>query len=462
MKTEKEFTIDELVAVLNSVKDAIFIDDRDGVTLWCNEACAQLYEIERGDIVGKSAGELERQGVFSPSVTIKVMEEKKEVTLIHENRVGKQILSTGIPVFDENGEISQIITTSRDITELSHLQKELESAQSKLKKLHIPHKYGDEEIVAVSQPMYNVLQLAKRLADVDSTVLITGESGVGKGLIAKYLHKNGHRKNKPFVTVNCGAIPENLMESELFGYERGAFTGSRAEGKIGLFQEAEGGTIFLDEISELPLNLQVKLLQVIQEREFKRVGGVKSIPVDVRIISATNRELRSLVEQGKFREDLYYRLNVVPINVPPLRERKEDILPLIHTSLYQLNTRLGENKVIDPQALAILLTYSWPGNAREVENIIERLVITTRDSVVKPENVPSYLLEHSRKQPEGKGDKSFSEAVAEFEKDLLESALKKHGSTRSMAKALGVSQPTVVRKMGRYGIRNERDTYSNR
>jgi len=310
----------------------------------------------------------------------------------------------------------------------------------------------------VSQAMYNVLQLAKRLADVDSTVLITGESGVGKGLIAKYLHKNGHRKNKPFVTVNCGAIPENLMESELFGYERGAFTGSRAEGKMGLFQEAEGGTIFLDEISELPLNLQVKLLQVIQEREFKKVGGVKSIPVDVRIISATNRELRSLVEIGKFREDLYYRLNVVPINVPPLRERREDILPLIHTSLYQLNAKLGESKTIDPQALAILLTYSWPGNAREVENIIERLVITTRDSVVKPENLPSYLLEHSGTRHPIRSERSLAEAVEEVEKELLESALKKHGSTRTVAKVLGVSQPTVVRKMSKYGIKSKSDT----
>lgn len=457
-KVEKEFTIDELVSVLNSVKDAIFIDDKDGITLWCNEACTHLYDIRREDVIGVSAQELEKAGVFSPSVTIKVMDEKKEITLIHENRAGKQLLSTGIPIFSPDGEISQIITTSRDITELSHLQKELESVQSKLKKLHAPHKYGDEEIVAVSQPMYNVLQLAKRLADVDSTVLITGESGVGKGLIAKYLHKNGHRKNKPFVTVNCGAIPENLMESELFGYERGAFTGSRSEGKMGLFQEAEGGTIFLDEISELPLNLQVKLLQVIQEREFKKVGGVKSIPVDVRIISATNRELRSLVEIGKFREDLYYRLNVVPINVPPLRERREDILPLIHTSLYQLNAKLGESKTIDPQALAILLTYSWPGNAREVENIIERLVITTRDSVVKPENLPSYLLEHSGTRHPIRSERSLAEAVEEVEKELLESALKKHGSTRTVAKVLGVSQPTVVRKMSKYGIKSKSDT----
>jgi TyrR family helix-turn-helix protein len=248
------------------------------------------------------------------------------------------------------------------------------------------------------------------------------------------------------------------MESELFGYERGAFTGSRAEGKTGLFQEAEGGTIFLDEISELPLNLQVKLLQVIQERELKKVGGVKSIPVDVRIISATNRELRSLVELGKFREDLYYRLNVVPINVPPLRERREDILPLIHTSLYHLNAKLGESKTIDPQALAILLTYSWPGNAREVENIIERLVITTRDSVVKPENLPSYLLEHSGSRHQTHTEKSLPEAVAEVEKELLESALKKHRSTRIAAKALGVSQPTVVRKMNKYGIQSRSDT----
>jgi transcriptional regulator with PAS, ATPase and Fis domain len=254
------------------------------------------------------------------------------------------------------------------------------------------------------------------------------------------------------VTVNCGAIPENLMESELFGYERGAFTGSRVEGKVGLFEEAEGGTIFLDEISELPLNLQVKLLQVIQEREFKKVGGVKGIPVDVRIISATNQELRNLVEEGAFREDLYYRLNVVPINVPPLRERTEDILPLIHSALYKLNEKIGEDKIISSEALAILLTYQWPGNAREVENIIERLVITTKDEVVMPENLPPYILEASHQNKNQRIGKSLQENLDITEKEILVETMKNYSTTRAMAKVLGVSQPTVVRKMAKHNL----------
>lgn len=446
------FTIEELTAVLDSIKDAIFIDDKNGITLWCNKTCETLYNISKEDVIGISARDLEKQGIFTPSVTVRVLEEKEEVSLIHENKMGKHLLSTGIPLFAKDGSITQIITTSRDITELNHLQKELERVQRKLNTLNSPQKYGDEEIVAVSQAMYNVLLLAKRLADVDSTVLITGESGVGKGLIARYLHKNGHRKDKPMVTVNCGAIPENLMESELFGYERGAFTGSRVEGKVGLFEEAQGGTIFLDEISELPLNLQVKLLQVIQEREFKKVGGVKGIPVDVRIISATNQELRNLVEEGAFREDLYYRLNVVPINVPPLRERTEDILPLIHSALYKLNEKIGEDKIISSEALAILLTYQWPGNAREVENIIERLVITTKDEVVMPENLPPYLLEASHQNKNQRAGKSLQEKLDITEKEILVEAMKNHSTTRAMAKVLGISQPTVVRKMAKHNL----------
>ena len=446
------FTIEELTAVLDSIKDAIFIDDKNGITLWCNKTCEALYNIKKEDVIGISAGELEKQGVFTPSVTVRVLEQQEEVSLIHENKIGKHLLSTGIPIFSEDGTITQIITTSRDITEINHLQKELERVQRKLNTLNAPQKYGDEEIVAASQAMYNVLLLAKRLADVDSTVLITGESGVGKGLIARYLHKNGPRKDKPMVTVNCGAIPENLIESELFGYERGAFTGSRVEGKVGLFEEAEGGTIFLYEISELPLNLQVKLLQVIQEREFKKVGGVKGIPVDVRIISATNQELRNLVEEGAFREDLYYRLNVVPINVPPLRERTEDILPLIHSALYKLNEKIGEDKIISSEALAILLTYQWPGNAREVENIIERLVITTKDGVVMPENLPPYLLEASHQNKNQRVGKTLQENLDITEKEILVEAMKNYSTTRAMAKALGVSQPTVVRKIAKHKL----------
>jgi transcriptional regulator with PAS, ATPase and Fis domain len=353
---------------------------------------------------------------------------------------------------DAENNMSKIITTTHDITELINLQNQLESVQNTLSGLKAQEGFSD--IVANSPSMYNVIQLTKRLSDVDSTVLITGESGVGKGVIAKLLHENGSRKDHPFVKVNCGAIPENLIESELFGYESGAFTGSRKDGKKGLFETANKGIIFLDEISELPLNLQVKLLQVIQEREVTRIGSVESIPIDVRIISATNKDLMSLVHEGKFREDLYYRLNVVPISIPPLRERPEDIIPMIRIFLNQNNIKMKEHKEIDSKTIAILMKYAWPGNVRELQNIIERLVITTKGTVIMPENLPSFIYETAA----GEGGlavpvvRSLKDALAYSEREILLKAQEQYKTTRAMAKALGISQPTVVRKMQKYAI----------
>lgn len=449
-------SIHDLVPILDSISDAIFIDDAQGYTIWTNRASEELYKINREEVIGKHVSFLESEGIFTPSVARVVMEERKEVNIIHENRDGKRLLTTGIPIMDKHGVMTKIITTTHDITELINLQNELESIQNKLHGLNEQEvKLIDEGIVANSPSMQNVIQLSKRLSDIDSTVLITGESGVGKGVIAKLMHENGSRKSYPFVKVNCGAIPENLMESELFGYESGAFTGSRRAGKKGLFEAADKGTIFLDEISELPLNLQVKLLQVIQEREFKKVGGIQSIPIDVRIISATNKDLHALVLQGKFREDLYYRLNVVPISIPPLRERPEDIIPMIRRFLNKTNTKMKEHKEIDSRAIAILMKYPWPGNVRELENIIERLVITTKGSTILPENLPIFLYpaeetgEDMLKLPP---KSNLKQALAHAEQEILLKALEKHKSTRAMAKALGVSQPTIVRKLQKYQI----------
>ena len=446
-----DLSIDELIPILDSISDAIFIDDAQGFTIWINKASEELYRIKREDVIGKHVSFLEREGIFTPSVARLVMEQKKEVTIIHQNRDGKRLLTTGIPIMDAENNMTKIITTTHDTTELVNLQNELESVQNALSGLNAAEGFGG--IVANSPAMYNVIQLTKRLADVDSTVLITGESGVGKGVIARLLHENGSRKGYPFVKVNCGAIPENLIESELFGYETGAFTGSRREGKKGLFETADKGTIFLDEISELPLNLQVKLLQVIQEREIVRVGGVESIPINVRIIAATNKDLLTLVNEGKFREDLYYRLNVVPINIPPLRERPEDIIPMIRIFLNENNKKMKEHKEIDSKAIAILIKYPWPGNVRELQNIIERLVITTKGSTILPQNLPSFIHEAVKG-----GDtripaaKSLKAALEHAEREILLKAKKQYKTTRAMAKALGVSQPTIVRKLQKYRI----------
>jgi len=450
--TLSDLSIDELIPILDSISDAIFIDDAQGFTIWINKASEELYKIKRKDVIGKHVSFLEREGIFTPSVARIVMEQKKEVSIIHQNKDGKRLLTTGIPIMDADNNITKIITTTHDTTELVNLQNELESVQNALSGLNTQE--GFSGIVANSPSMYNVIQLTRRLSDVDSTVLITGESGVGKGVIARLLHENGSRKNYPFIKLNCGAIPENLIESELFGYESGAFTGSRKEGKKGLFETADKGTIFLDEISELPLNLQVKLLQVIQEREIVRVGGVESIPINVRIIAATNKDLMSLVNEGKFREDLYYRLNVVPINIPPLRERPEDIIPMIRIFLNQNNKKMKEHKEIDSKAIAILIKYPWPGNVRELQNIIERLVITTKGPIIMPQNLPSFIHEATRGAngtdiPAGKNLKA---ALEHAEREILLKAKKQYKTTRAIAKALGVSQPTVVRKFQKYHI----------
>ncbi|MDO4746194.1 MAG: sigma 54-interacting transcriptional regulator [Bacillota bacterium] len=446
----------KLLPLMDSITDAIFIDDKDGICIWCNKACEELYNISINDVRGRHVEELEQSGIFSPSVTKRVLQEQREITIIHENKHGKKLLTTGMPIMDDDDKILKVITTSRDITQLTVASDNADITPAPLINVNdiknFDEDLDDTDVIADSLAMQNVMSLTKKLATVNSTVLITGESGVGKGMIARILHEEGNRSSGPFVTVNCGAIPENLIESELFGYVPGAFTGSRAEGKRGLFEAAQNGTIFLDEISELPLNLQVNLLRVIQEREITPVGGVESIPIDVRIVSATNKPLRELVKQGKFREDLFYRLNVVPILVPPLRDRPEDLLPLIHSNLVKCNERLNENKKITPEAMSVLYKYPWPGNIRELQNIIERLTITTNGNLITEENLPVFLKQEAKTNANTNVNLSLAEAMEKAEKAILEKALADYGSTRAMAKALQVSQPTIVRKLHRYNL----------
>ncbi len=448
---------EDLLPIFDGISDAVFIDDSNGTCLWCNKVCEDLYQISFDDVYGKHVDVLEHMGIFSPSVTKRVMEENREITIIHENKHGKKLLTTGTPIF-QNGKIAAVITTSRDITRLTNPQDQTAIAAGSVININDfkNHEFVAEGVIANSVTMQSVMSLTKKLAMVNSTVLIIGESGVGKGLIERVLHEEGHRSGGPFISVNCGAIPESLIESELFGYVSGAFTGSRAEGKRGFFEAAQNGTIFLDEISELPLNLQVKLLRVIQEREITPVGGVDPVPVDVRIVSATNKSLRDLVKEGKFREDLYYRLNVVPIKVPPLRDRPEDLLPLIRSNLMKCNEKLNENKTISPDALTVLFKYPWPGNIRELQNIIERLTITTNGDIITEDCLPVYIRQEAEVNANENVNLSLASAMEKAERDILKKALTEYGSTRAMAKALQVSQPTIVRKLHKYGLSTDR------
>ena len=450
----------EMEAIFNSSYDEIYVTDGEGYTIRVNKASERFYGMKAEEIVGKHVSKLEELGLFSPSITPQVLKSKKRTTLIQTTKSGQKIIVTANPVFDEKGQIIRVVTNSRDITELSSLRQRLEDTEklmdnyrSEIAKLR-KERIKTTEIINKSASMQQILALAGKVAAVDSTVLIEGESGVGKGVVALRIHQLSKRKEFPFITINCGAIPENLMESELFGYEGGAFTGAKKEGKKGLFEIAGNGTVFLDEISELPLNLQVKLLHVIQDRRLRRVGGNDYIEVNARILAATNRNIPRLVKERKFREDLYYRLNVVPIIVPPLRSRKEDIPILIEHFLEAFLEKYELRKIIAPETLELLIKYNWPGNVRELENLVERVVVTVDTLEILPGHLPDYIL-----HADGSTEKVFvmdicplKNATEELERQLLNKALIKFHNTYRMADALEVNQSTVVRKMQRYGI----------
>ena len=448
---------DELDATIQNSYDAIYIVDANGITRKTNDAIERLTGIPKEYYIGKDMRYLEKRGIVKKSVSFEVMKKKQPVTMIQETSMGKVLLMTGSPVFNDEGEVIRVVTNLRDISELNQLKEEL----SRLRKFHA----RDEPAIVVSPEMKQVMELAGRVAETDTTVLLLGESGVGKEVIARMIHKNSNRYEKgAFIKVNCGAIPEELLESELFGYESGAFTGAKKEGKAGLFELAHNGTLFLDEIGEMPVHLQVKLLRVLQDQEYRRLGGVKTIKVNVRIIAATNRDLKKMVAEGKFREDLYYRLCVVPIEIPPLRKRPEDILPMIRFYLDKYNRKYKTNKHLAKRTLRILQNYHWPGNIREVANLIERLLVTTPSHEILPEHLPFSSGEKRQIQKEITDAGDFLDAekhgglkkvMKQIERQIITSAFQKHKSSYAVAKALKISQSTAIRKAYQYGVRSK-------
>jgi len=451
----------ELEAIIDSSFDGIFVTDDKGKVLRVNKAYERLTGIKGEQIVGQTMNDLVAAGFYSRSVSMKVIEEKKPVTIAQKVKSGRRVLVTGNPVMDAQGQIFRIVTNVRDVTELNELRQQLEKAQELEKLYHqeleqLRHSIsGQSDAVVVSQEMKDIFELAVRVSSVDATILILGESGVGKEVVAKTLHKHSRRKNNSFLKVNCGAIPEHLLESELFGYEGGAFTGAKKEGKPGIFELSNKGTLFLDEIGELSLNLQVKLLRVLAEREITRVGGTNPIPIDVRIIVATNRNLEDMVKRGQFREDLYYRLNVVPIVIPPLRQRKEDIPPLALHFLNQFNAQYGVQKKLSYEVFNYLREYDWPGNVRELRNVIERMVVTTPDDLLEVRHIPKGLAQNtvdSHNVVQVNGIIPLNDAVREVEKQVLLNALRKYKTSRQLASVLKVDQSTIVRKMHKYGL----------
>jgi len=453
--------MEELIGILGGVYTDVLVTDGAGVITMVAPSFEQLYGIAQRDIVGKTVYEMEAAGVFRPSVTALVLESGEAITTTQKMRGDHEVVVSATPIRDGDGRIVSVVSYSRDLTALDRLRVEYGSLRTQLdeNEKELRELRGDGSaaggVIAHDASSLALIRLIEQIAPFDTSVLLLGESGVGKNLFARMIHEKSGRAAGRFVEINCGAIPEALLESELFGYERGSFTGANREGKKGLIEAADGGTLFLDEITELPLALQVKLLKAVQGRTVLRVGGERDVPVDFRLVSATNRDIASLVESGDFRNDLYYRLNVVSVEVPPLRGRKDDIVPLIAHTADRINRRYGLAKEFSKDAYEALARYDWPGNVRELENLVERVIITSGLRVIRAADLPEHVREGRGGDAGGApldGALSLPELLERVEKGYYEQAYRTARTTTGVASLLGVSQPTAARKLKRYGI----------
>ena len=459
--------IETLYDALDHSYDEIFIVDKKGTCTFINKVCEHFYGLPKSHFIGKSIQEIVNMGITSTAVLDVAFKKQKRETKIQTTSNGHYIIATANPIWDEQGQFKGMIMNARSVAELNNIVDLIDatvdngsdvSIEKKLKKQLL-----SEQIVAQSESMKEIIEIIKKVSLVDSNILLLGESGVGKGVVAKLTHSLKYSKDSPFIKVNCGAIPDNLIESELFGYEKGAFTGANSAGKTGLIELANNGTLFLDEIGELPLHVQPTLLHAIQEKSFIRVGGKENISVNCRIIAATNKDLLKMVEEGKFREDLYYRLNVIPIIIPPLRKRKKDIPQLVQSTLERCNKKWNTAVVLTADCMEELVSYSWPGNIRELENVIERLVATATNNIIDVNLISMLLPNLNTNQKNGYANvnptidfskiTSLKDSVAEYEKKIIEWAIRENKTTYEAAKTLDVDQSTIVRKMQKYGLK---------
>lgn len=446
--------------ILDAVFDDLIVVNSDMTVIYATEGFEKNYNVKKSEVIGRNVSELEDAQIFNPSVAKKVFETKEHIIMSQTNKEGKYLIIHGVPVFDENGEVLFSVSYSVSRHEIEELQKEnekllnlLDEYKIKLEELQHYMKHGMTDL----QGSKFAMECIDKIKAYDVSVLFTGESGVGKTTFARYLHDSSNRAEGPFVEISCGAIPENLLESELFGYESGSFTGAKKDGKKGLIEMADKGTLFLDEIGELPLRLQAKLLKVLQSKSFTSVGGVKEKSVDFRLVTATNKDLEKMVKTGEFREDLLYRINVITIDIPPLRERPEDCISLIKYFTDELNLRYNTQKTLDRQCIEKLCEYSWPGNIREMKNCIERLILLSDSELISADSLPYHIrcrCEKTEETPDGSEktlpQKTLSERLEEYERQIITEAAKSCRSSSALAEALGISQPTAYRKMKKY------------
>lgn len=448
--------LEELESILNLSGELVTIVNNQGIVERVSSNCKMIMGIEASDFVGKSIFEHENSGVITLSTTRKVLETLQEVTMTQKTKNNRRLLVRSFPIYNNDGSLEKVLNISKDVTEESILREKLKDAERDvdllLKEIHQGYEEGSK-IIVKSQQLEKIYYLLDRVAKTDATVLFLGETGVGKGVFAQHLHDSSNRRNSPFIKVNCSALPEYLIESELFGYAKGSFTGANLQGKKGLIEAADQGTLFLDEIGELSLQTQAKLLHVLQEKIITPIGKNQPVEVDVRFVAATNQELLEMVEKGKFRSDLYYRLNVVPIQIPPLRERKEDIPFLIQHFLNINNRKYKRACTFSLDVIDELSYYHWPGNVRELQNTIERIVITSTKNKIEIVDLPATMIEKTRfTESVSPENKSLRESMETFEKQILLKTLEKSKKLSDMSNVLQVDISTISRKLKKYNI----------
>jgi len=477
----------------DTICTGMYLSDKDGIVISANKSYTKITGIQHNEIIGKNMQTILNEKYLSGEYVVlqneelndkfikntqndkesyvtekpfaickMVLDEKRIVSVIGTivtkgNK--KTVHFVGKPYFNNLGEVSRVLVIIKEMEDFVQLKKKLHEAEKKSKRyynelIYLRNNQVEDGMIVKDPSMEKITQLINHVAKTDATVLITGETGVGKEVIAREIYKRSNRNGQAYIKVNCAAIPESLIESEIFGYEKGAFTGANKKEKLGYFEIAQGGTLLLDEIGEMPIKLQSKLLRVLQEREITRIGGTKPISLDVRIIAATNKNLQEQVKNGTFREDLFYRLNVIPIEIPPLRERKADIPVLAHKFLDKFTDKYSKNKEFEAAAIDYLENYEWLGNVRELENTIERLVIIGDGSIIYGSDVLNILEKEKFTYHIIENENiTLKEATDIVERNIIEKALKKYKSSRKAAKVLGVTQPTVLRKAKALGIK---------
>lgn len=453
--------------VFDNMPDALYVLDDKGNMIYVNYAMIKKFDIPRDELLRYNVFDMYDDGLIDYVISKNVYEQKKEVVMCQKifNSHGKELMQmvSQMPILNDKGDIQYIIGVMRDMEELIGYYYDALNKYQTVKDIGSKRSDDNKLLVYNSPQMSDLIRILNNVAPTDANILVQGESGTGKEVLAEYIHQMSERRDKEMVRINCAAFPETLLESELFGYEKGSFTGALGSGKKGLIETADGSTLFLDEINSLPLALQGKILRTIETKMVQRIGSERPKKIDFRLIAATNEDLSECIKKKTFRADLYYRLNVIPAIIPPLRDRPSDIEPLIEYFLNKYCKKYGKEKTFGPEAMNVLKNYSWPGNVRELKNFVERIVLISASSVYCIKSIPPQMLNGQLLSPSSSGNggnsgcqfdirMSLEENLNAFEKQIIESVVQQYGSGKSAAEVLRVNQSTISRKMAKYNI----------